>query len=335
MLRRLRRVMLPVSLSRGLEIVQAMTNKDTDTDRWYAAAVKHFILHHGDVLARDVTPDMIRLWSNSLDAELAATGNPYSEWTKNSYRRAIRAYFNKLVEVGHLPPPGPAAGFRVPSPPKSLPKHLSDDEVQRLRQYARQSARDHAMIEMLVATGCRLSDLLTMRVSSLHIEAAPSDANLTDDERELVSLAQSAGLGHLLRPEATTRLRGKIHVTGKGSDRKKKNRWVFFGDTAARALKDYLITRPHAAPDALWLTFDGRPMAKPTIYHAFKQVARGAGVDASPHDMRHTFAFRLIRNGADPKIVQELLGHSDLSTTMNVYYNLSDDELWQAYEEYG
>jgi site-specific recombinase XerD len=51
--------------------------------------------------------------------------------------------------------------------------------------------------------------------------------------------------------------------------------------------------------------------------------------------MRHTFAFRLIRNGADPKIVQELLGHADLSTTMNVYYNLSDDELWQAYEDFG
>jgi len=220
---RIRYRMFPITLSRGLEIVQAMANKDADTHKWYQNAVNHFMQRHGDILARDVTPDMIREWSNALDEELAATGNPYSEWTKNSYRRAIRAYFNKLVEVGHLDPPGPTARFRVPSPPKSLPKHLSDEEVERVRQFARQANRDHAMIEVMFATGCRLSDLLTMRVSSLHIESVPSDDKLNDDERELVNLARSSGLEHLIRPEAISRMRGKVHVTGKASDRKKKS----------------------------------------------------------------------------------------------------------------
>ena len=106
----------------------------------------------GDVLARDVSADMVNQWSNPLNKEMAATGNPYSEHTKNSYRRAIRAYFNKLVEVGHLEPPGPTARFKVPDPPKGQPRHLSDDEVKRLRQFAKAEARSHAMVEVLFAT---------------------------------------------------------------------------------------------------------------------------------------------------------------------------------------
>ena len=312
-----------------------MANPESDTAKWYGNALRHFCDQYGDILARDVTEDMIREWSKSLDTMLSATGAVYAEWTKNSYRRAIRAYFNRLVDIGHLDPPGPVARFRVPSPPKGQPKHLNDEEVKRLRHHARASPREHAIIEIMYASGCRLSDMLTMRVSALQIQEYRSDDHLSVEERELVALAAAEELLHLIRPELIRRYRGKIAVIGKGHNRVKKLRYVFFGDTAARALQDYLISRPHAAPDQLWLTIDGRPMAKPTIYHAFKQIAKGAGVDASPHHMRHTFAFRLIRNGADPKIVQELLGHSDLATTMNVYYNLSDDELWQAYEDFG
>lgn len=335
MLSNLKRRMFPITLSRGLEIIQSMTSHETDTDKWYGNTLNHFMKRQGDLLVRDITPEMVFDWSKSLDLEMAATGNPYSEWTKNSYRRSLKAYFNKLVNVGHLDPPGPAARLRIPSPPKGQPKHLSEEEVGRLRRHARKTTREHAIIEMMHATGCRLSDLLTMRVTSLAIDEYSSEGHLNEDEKELISLAKSSELSHVIKPEFLGRYRGKILVIGKGQEGKKKPRFVFFGDETARALLAYLETRPHEAPDNLWLTVSGTPMARNTIYAAFKNVASDAGIDCAPHDLRHTFAFRLIRNGADAKIVQELLGHSDLSTTMNVYYNLSDAELWQAYEQFG
>lgn len=334
MFQKLKRRMLPITIGRGLKIVQNLTNPDSDTDKWYESAIRHFVDFHEDMLVTEVTAEMVRLWSNSLDRTMSGNGTPYSEWTKNSYRRAIRAYFNKLVEAGHIEPPGPTARFKVASPPKGQPKHLSESEVERLRQHARTQAREHAMIEVLYATGCRVSDLDTMTVSGLHIEKFTTTKHLSKNERVLLELANENNLEYMIQPEYLLQYRGKMAVIGKGQDGRKKPRFVFFGDTACRALLAYLETRPHAAPDDLWLTTNGEPMAKNSYYHAFKKIARAAGVDASPHDMRHTFAFRLIRNGADAKVVQELLGHSDLSTTMNVYYNLSDEELWRAYDDF-
>ena len=337
-LQKIKKHMFPLTLSRGLEIVQALTNPETKTDKWYENSLNSFMKEFDDMLVKDVTGEMVRTWSKSLDEHITLYGGPYSEWTKNSLRRAVRAYFNKLIEVGHLDPPGPVARFVIPSPPKGLPKHLTDQEVARLRHYAKHSvpnsAREHAMMELLYATGCRKSDLLSMRVSNLQIEKI-DNPDLSTDEKELIDLAASMELIHLIDADHLHRYRGKVLVIGKGSNQRKKTRYAYFGDTAARALMAYLDERPHNAPDNLWLTNDGMPLQKTSLYHAFKKVARKAGVDASPHDLRHTFAFRLIKNGADAKVVQELLGHSDLATTMNVYYNLSDLELWQAYDRFG
>lgn len=334
MLRRIRRQMFPITMSRGLQIVQNLTNPSSDTAKWYQVAVDHFVNFHDDCLVTDVTIDIVRAWSESLDKTMSANGTPYSEWTKNSYRRAIRAYFNKLLEAGHIHPPGPVHRFKVPNPPKNQPRHLTEEEVERIRHYAKVTPREHAMIEILYDTGCRISELDTMRLSNLVIDEYSTSEHLSPKEKELIEFANQNKLDYVLKKGFLTRFRGKVLVYGKGQHGKKKVRWVYFGNSAAVAVGEYIKTRPHGAGDKLWLTYDGFPLSPNSYYHVFKKVARAAGVEARPHDMRHTFAYRLIRNGADAKVVQELLGHSDLTTTMNVYYNLSDEELWKAYDEF-
>lgn len=336
MFRKLKRRMLPITLARGLHIVMGLCNPETNTDKWYENAVNHFVRYHEneELLAKDVTAEMVRNWSYSLDVQLSNDGRPYSEGTKNSYRRAIRSFFNKLVEIGHLDPPSPTVKFAIPDPPEGEPRHLDPDEVERIRKYAKRDIRAHAMVEVLYSTGCRISELHTMRKSNLRIEEVAADSLLSDDERAFLKLADEMGVNHLVQKDAVTRFRGKILVIGKGQRGKKKPRWVFLDDTACRAVLAYLKTHPANTGETIWLNAAGRPLAKNSYYHVFKVVARDAGIEARPHDMRHTFAFRLIRNGADVKVVQKMLGHSDPTTTLNIYYKLSDDEMWDAFEDF-
>lgn len=329
-----RRMIAPISITRGLEIVEGMAHPDTETDTWYHTPVAMFAEEFGDIPVTEVTPAMVKQWSSRLDRVDSIHGRPYSEWTKNSYRRALRAYFNKLTQVGHIAPPSPTADFKVPEPPHSPPKHLSEEDVDRLRKKARANIRDHAMMEFLYATGCRIGDLCSLRCSALTIERRDGVAELSEEEQELVRLADELGADHLIGAEHRIRYRGKALVIGKGQNGAKKPRFVFFGDMAARALLAYMDTRPVDAGDALFQSSRGGPLSRGGMYAAFKTVANRAGVDCSPHDLRHTFAFRLIRNGADPRIVQELLGHEDVTTTLTIYYQFTDSELWAAYDEF-
>jgi integrase/recombinase XerD len=111
---------------------------------------------------------------------------------------------------------------------------------------------------------------------------------------------------------------GLLHVKGKGE----KERMVPFGDMALDALDDYLKTERPAllqkggASPRVWLGLRGRPIDRKSVYHILRQIGDRAGIEGlHPHMLRHSYATHLLENGADLRVIQELLGHSDIATT--------------------
>lgn len=199
-----------------------------------------------------------------------------------------------------------AADVPPPSPVKHLPDTLSVDEVATLLDAipAGETAtpldlRDKALLELLYGTGARISEITALSV---------------DDVAEVVEE------------------RGLLSITGKGS----KQRIVPVGTTAQQALKTYLVrARPVFATGkshALFLNTRGGPLSRQSAWAAIKQAAARAGVtkDISPHTLRHSYATHLLEGGADVRTVQELLGHSSVTTTQ-IYTHVSAENLREVW----
>jgi len=180
----------------------------------------------------------------------------------------------------------PTRLLSAPKLGRPLPETLSEIEVERLLESPDDSTslglRDRAMLELLYATGLRVSELVGL------------------DEQQL-NLRQ-----------------GVVRVTGKGG----KERLVPLGETAIHWLRRYLeLARPELAagrlPATLFLTRRNNGMTRQAFWHLIKRYARQIGITAhlSPHTLRHAFATHLLNHGADLRAVQMLLGHSNISTT--------------------
>ncbi len=180
---------------------------------------------------------------------------------------------------------------------KHLPDCLSADEVSRLlaapdtRQP--QGLRDQACLELMYAAGLRASEAAALKTGNLSPES------------------------------------GTLRVAGKGE----KERMVPVGRAALKSLERYLRTvRPKwlkgRAEDALFVTKFGRRMSRQTVWAILKRNATAAGIHKTvyPHILRHSFATHLLENGADLRIVQELLGHSDIATTQ-IYTHVEKSRL--------
>ena len=332
MLDRLRRRMLPLPLSRGLQIVAGIASADA-TSNWYKTALNHFIKYYGDIPASSVTPEMVKAWSESL----YSYQNPISKkhmaaHSMNGYRRAVRAFFNHLERL-ELIKESPTKNFTFPEPPTLEPKHLSEPDAMAIVRMA-ESLRDQLMMQLLYDSGCRIGELVSIRVSSTVIEKVPPP-HLTDDQRYFVMLANEYGLQDMIKDEYLYVFRGKSRVVGKGQNGRRKERTIFFSHSTCVTYHKYLDTRPWNAPDILFLRHNlPAPVTKQSLYHAFKKLAVKAGVEASPHSFRHTFAYRVLRIfKRDPRIAQQMLGHEDVLTTLRIYYGLKEEELWEAYGE--
>nr|WP_281358610.1 site-specific tyrosine recombinase XerD [Alteromonas ponticola] len=208
---------------------------------------------------------------------------------------AMRAFFVYLVAV-HKRADNPLAKTRGPRLPHSLPKTLSEQEVEALLAAPDTEepieCRDRCMLEVLYATGLRVSELIGLRLAQ-------------------VSLQQ-----------------GVIRVTGKGN----KERLVPLGEDAIDWLETYCKTaRPELvkhATDLLFVSRRGGQMTRQTFWHRVKFYAAKTDIKASlsPHTLRHAFATHLLNHGADLRVVQMLLGHSDLSTTQ-IYTHVAKERL--------
>lgn len=220
---------------------------------------------------------------------------------------AVRSLYRHALRHGRISA-DPLVGVRAPRRPSRLPRVLSVDEAASLvtapmRAVSRDQAlprRDAALLELLYATGMRISEL----------------AGLTLDRLDLG--------------------RRQLRVLGKGN----KERDLVFGAPAAVAVEAYLVTaRPtlaaRGAPtDAVFLNAAGGPLtARGARLVIERWVARtGVSPTTSPHTLRHSFATHLLEGGADLRVVQELLGHVNLQTTQ-VYTHLSDAALRTAYRD--
>ncbi|MGA2285965.1 MAG: site-specific tyrosine recombinase XerD [Dehalococcoidia bacterium] len=229
----------------------------------------------------------------------------YAEATVARKIAAIKAFFAFLHQVEGVVKQNPTenVGFRVP---KSLPKPLSIKEVDELlEQPARvatpEAKRDKAMLELLYATGMRVTELVSLDMSSIHTNAdAPH-----------------------------------VRCMGKGS----KERTIPIHKDALEAVEEYLNdSRPRLARDsqelALFLNRRGDRLTRQGFWLILKGYAKKAAINKSvtPHTLRHSFATHMLRGGAPLRNVQELLGHANMSTTQ-VYTKLTDDMVRQVYEK--
>ena len=216
----------------------------------------------------------------------------------------IRGFYRFLMTDGHIAV-NPAEDVRAPKSWPALPKFLSLEDVDRLIEQPDTTTsigvRDRALVELLYATGMRVSELVSLR---------PSDLNL--------------GAGHLT-------------CLGKGS----KERLVPIGATAVDWVRRYVASgRPallggKASP---WLFVNARGggrLSRVGFWKILKKLARLAGLspEVSPHVLRHSFATHLLERGADLRSIQTLLGHADLSTTQ-IYTHILEARLKAVYDEF-
>lgn len=199
----------------------------------------------------------------------------------------------------------PSALLASPKLPQRLPKDLSEAQVERLLQAPVVDQpielRDKAMLELLYATGLRVSELVGLVMSD-------------------ISLRQ-----------------GVVRVIGKGN----KERLVPLGEEAVYWLENFLeYGRPWllngTAIDVVFPSNRARQMTRQTFWHRIKHYATLAGIDSeklSPHVLRHAFATHLLNHGADLRVVQMLLGHSDLSTTQ-IYTHVATERLRQLHQQH-
>lgn len=214
---------------------------------------------------------------------------------------ALRQYFQFLRQIGHRDD-DPTAEQISPALGRPLPKDLSETDVERLLNApdldSTLGLRDKAMLELLYACGLRVSELLGLTLDSVNLNA------------------------------------GVLRVTGKGQ----KTRLIPLGEIANDYLQRYLRdSRPNLNSnktiDAVFLTQQGGFMTRQNFWYMIKQYAMLAGIDAhlSPHTLRHAFATHLLNHGADLRVVQMLLGHSDLSTTQ-IYTHVARARLQQLHQ---
>lgn len=268
-------------------------------------------LTKGNIDVLQATPDHVRGFLVSLtnpepDEQTGKTPRPLSARTAARVIIAVRGLHKFLALEGYSET-NPAAGIKPPAHQESLPKALPIDQVQRLlgtmpADTARQ-LRDRALLEFLYSTGSRITEAIELDVDDLHLQAA--------DDRPPVVL-----------------------VRGKGG----KDRLVPVGSYAREALSAYLVRgRPELSSKgrgnaAVFLNARGGRLSRQSAWQILKDAAAAAQLDAdiSPHTLRHCFATHLLQGGADVRVVQELLGHSSVTTTQ-VYTKVTPDQLQEVF----
>ncbi len=213
---------------------------------------------------------------------------------------ALKSFFKYLLEERYLEE-NPTANLESPKQKKKLPEVLTVEEVQKLLSQPQGSSprdlRDKAMLELLYATGTRVSEIVSLDIGDLNFELEV------------------------------------LRCRGKGD----KERIIPLGSAALEAVQDYLdFGRPQLirkrGQTALFLNHHGRRLTRQGFWKIVKKYAKMADIDKTitPHTLRHSFATHLLENGADLRSVQEMLGHADISTTQ-IYTHLTKGRLKEVY----
>lgn len=226
--------------------------------------------------------------------------------SKRSQARHLAAIrqFHKFLHAEKLATVDPTDDVDTPKAAKKLPIYLTLEEVEALLaapdERTARGARDGAMIELLYATGLRVSELIRLSINDLNLQA------------------------------------GFLIARGKGD----KERVVPVGRVAAEKVKAYLgesrlVLLKGRASGALFVTERGRPFTRMGFWKLLRRYALKAGIrkPLSPHKLRHSFATHLVEGGADLRAVQAMLGHADLATTQ-IYTHVNRTRLRTVYDEF-
>lgn len=215
----------------------------------------------------------------------------------------IRSFYKFLLYHNYIDA-DPSELLDFPSPEKHLPEVLTIDEIDRMIATIDMSKpegqRNRAIIEMLYGSGLRVSELVTLKLSNMYL----------NDKYMLIE--------------------------GKGS----KQRLVPISDEAEKQFRLWLEVRCHLDikpeyVDYAFVNRNGRGLTRVMIFTIIKQLAAEAGItkNISPHTLRHSFATHLLQNGADIRIIQQLLGHEDITTT-EIYTHINVGDLREAIRKY-
>lgn len=250
-------------------------------------------------------------WAKAHDRELQnLTRSDIQAWIRTlvqsglapkSVRRAASAarnFFRFLLLDGHMMI-DPAANVTVPNVSSLLPRFLTQQEVELLLDAPDltnwKGVRDRALLEVLYATGLRVSELLALTSSSIDSD------------------------------------RGVLICIGKGN----KQRYIPVGRSALFWLSKYTGTREciaRAKTRVMFVNESGKPLTRQNVWMLLKRYAACVGLEqVTPHTLRHSFATHLLQRGADSRSVQSLLGHSDISTTQ-IYIHLTNRRLRSTYD---
>ena len=217
---------------------------------------------------------------------------------------SIRSFHQFLLRE-HVAETDPSVHIESPQTQKSLPKVLSPEETEALLDAPDVTdvfgKRDKAILELLYATGMRVSELIDLNIDNVHMEM------------------------------------GFVRCIGKGN----KERIIPVGQLALKAIHTYLMeARPElsnktAKTDALFLNHHGGRLTRQGLWKIIKRLAEEADIQKplTPHTLRHSFATHLLMNGADLRAVQEMLGHADISTTQ-IYTHVTNVRLKDVYSKF-
>lgn len=212
---------------------------------------------------------------------------------------SIKAFYHYLTKEG-IVQEDIAAPLKAPRLEKKMPGILSMEEIDKLLDQPRggsdKELRDKAMLELLYATGIRVSELITLRLIDVNLQ-----------------------MNYIICRDHN------------------KERMIPFGHKARQTLQKYLEKAranmiKDQETDVLFVNCSGAPMSRQGFWKLIKFYAKKSGIDAdiTPYTLRHSFAAHLVENGADLKSVQEMLGHSDISTTQ-IYASLNQNHLREVY----
>lgn len=214
---------------------------------------------------------------------------------------SLKSFYNYYMRTGNINS-NPTDEIDRPKIEKKIPEFLTLEEVSSLLNFKVNNefeARNKAILELLYSSGLRISELTSLELSNIDLDEC------------------------------------LVRVMGKGS----KERIVPLGDYAIEALKEYIyFYRPMLNKNNssyIFLNNRGGILSRQFIFKIIKEecIKKGIRKNVSPHTLRHTFATHLLKNGADLRIIQELLGHENLSTTQ-IYTHLTNDKLKHDYEDY-
>lgn len=215
---------------------------------------------------------------------------------------SLKSFYNYYIKLGKIKT-NPMDLIDMPKLVKKLPDYLSESDIDKLLDIDvidAFSARNKAILELLYSSGLRISELVNLELKNIDFDDC------------------------ILR------------VFGKGS----KERIVPMNDCAINALKDYIdnyrvLMIKNDINNYVFLNNHGKIMTRQGVFKMIKKecLIKGIRKNISPHTLRHTFATHLLQNGADLRIIQEILGHSDISTTQ-IYTHVTNEKLKNDYKEY-